>query len=152
MESKLDYAGVLIRLSAMVFDVLLLSAVFFPVARMARGTWIMSAADHRWVRGWFVSDPLCLLFLVAMFLYFVLLEGFWGATLGKRLLGLRVVSADGTAVGLGAALVRNILRVVDGLPTLGILAAVLIASSQERARFGDRVADTRVVATRQTAD
>ena len=152
MTSGPDYAGVLIRLSAMVLDVVLLSAVFFPVTRIARGTWIMSAADHRWVRGWLVSDPLCLLFLVAMFLYFVLLEGFWGATLGKRLLGLRVVRADGTAVGLGAALIRNVLRVVDGLPTLGILAAVLIASSQERTRFGDRVADTRVVAAHRKAD
>ncbi len=151
MGSKPDHAGVSIRLLAMVLDVLFLSAVFFPVTRIAKGTWIMNAADHRWVRGWFVTDPLCLVFLVVMFLYFVLFEGLSGATPGKRVLRLRVVGADGGPAGLTRALVRNALRVVDSLPALGILAALLIASSQDRTRFGDRVAATRVVHVRSGA-
>jgi uncharacterized RDD family membrane protein YckC len=93
----------------------------------------------------FISDPLCLVFLVVMFLYFVLLEGLAGATLGKRLVRLRVVGVHGPHVGLPRALLRNILRIVDGLPALGILGAILIATSVERARLGDRVAETRVV-------
>ncbi len=83
-----------------------------------------------------------------MFLYFVLFEAFPGATPGKRVLGLRVVRSDKSPVGLKRSLIRNVLRVVDSLPTLGILAAVLIISSRERARFGDRVAQTRVIRTR----
>lgn len=39
--------------------------------------------------------------------------------------------------------VRNALRSVDGLPALGILGIIL--RSREQARFGDRVAGTRVV-------
>jgi len=150
-ERKPEYAGVSIRFSALVLDVILMSAVFFPVTRVVKGTWVMAAADHQWARGWFVTDPLCLAFLLVMFLYFVLFEGLSGATPGKRVLGLRVVGAGGTPVGLTRALVRNVLRVVDGLPALGIVAAVLIASSEERARFGDRVAETRVVHTRSRA-
>ena len=146
-ESGPEYAGVSIRFSALVLDVILLSAVFFPVTRLAKGTWVMTAADHQWARGWFVTDPLCLVFLLVMFLYFVLFEGLSGATPGKRLLGLRVVGVDGSPVGLTRALLRNVLRVVDGLPTLGLVAAVLIATSDERARFGDRLAETRVVRT-----
>jgi len=34
---------------------------------------------------------------------------------------------------------------VDSLPALNILGVVLIATSPERARFGDRVAGTRVI-------
>jgi hypothetical protein len=45
---------------------------------------------------------------------------------------------------------RNLLRLVDGLPALGILGAYLIATSQERTRLGDRCADTRVVRRRVT--
>jgi uncharacterized RDD family membrane protein YckC len=127
---------------------ILLSCVFFPVTRIVKGTWIMSAADHRWVRGWFVTDPLCLVFLVAIFLYFVFLEGFAGGTVGKRLMRLRVIGTDGARAGLGKALLRNILRVIDGLPAVGILGAILIAGSPDRARFGDRVAGTRVIHTR----
>lgn len=123
----------------------LLSAVFFPVTRIVKGTWIMTASDHRWVHGWFVTDPLCLIFLVVIFFYFVLLEGLAGGTAGKRMLRLRVIGVNGARVGLGGALLRNILRIVDSFPTLGILGALLIARSPEKARFGDRVAGTRVI-------
>ena len=98
-----------------------------------------------------MTDPLCLVFLAAMFIYFVLLEGFAGATIGKRILASRVVGADGSRPGLRRATIRNILRLIDGLPALGILGAVLIARSEERARFGDRVAGTRVVRVRRDA-
>jgi uncharacterized RDD family membrane protein YckC len=144
-ESEPVYAGIAVRLSAVALDVLVMSAVFFPVTRLVKGTWVMTASEHRWAAGAFVTDPLCLVFLLVMFLYFVLFEGLAGATPGKRALGLRVVGTYGGEAGLTAALLRNVLRMVDGLPALGIVAAVLIASSPEKARFGDRVAETRVV-------
>ncbi len=141
----MHYAGLPVRVAAVVFDLILLSVVFTIITRLVRGTWLMTAADHRWASGWFVTDPLCLGFLAVMFLYFVLFEGLAGATPGKRALGLRVTDVEGEPPGLSRALLRNVLRVVDGLPTLGILGAILIASSDERTRFGDRVAETRVV-------
>jgi uncharacterized RDD family membrane protein YckC len=139
------YAGVWVRLGAIVLDVAVLSAVFFPVTRLVKGVWVMARTDHRWATGWFITDPMCLWFLAGMFLYFVLSEGLAGATVGKRLLRLRVVREEGGRPGLARSFLRNVLRVVDGLPALGIVAAVLIATSPERARFGDRVAETRVV-------
>ncbi len=145
------YAGAASRFAAIVLDLVLLSAVFFAVTRVVKGTWVMSPADHRWARGWFVTDPLCLVFLAVMFLYFVLFEGLLGATPGKRAVGLRVVGANGKPPGLDRSVVRNVLRVVDGLPALGILAAVLIVASQDRTRFGDRVAKTWVVHARPGA-
>ncbi len=108
----------------------------------------MSPRDHNWVRGWFVFDPLCLVFLVIMALYFVLLEGLAGATLGKWLLGLRVVRVGGGRPGLWKSVVRNALRLVDSLPTLNILGVILVLRSPECARFGDRVARTRVIQVR----
>ncbi len=148
MTADSEYAGVAVRLSALALDVIVMSLVFFPVARVVKGTWLVSAPDHRWVSGWFVTDPLCLVFLVVMFLYFVLFEGTAGATPGKRVLGLRVVGRDGAQAGIGRALLRNVLRPVDSLPALGILGAVLIATSRERTRLGDRAAETRVVRVR----
>jgi uncharacterized RDD family membrane protein YckC len=156
-----EYAGLRHRILAAWIDLLLLCAIFFPVTRIVKGTWIMSAQDHRWSRGLFVTDPLCLAFLLGMFLYFVFLEGLAGTTPGKGLMGLRVVGAHdsgpvgthglrvidtrGPRAGLRKALIRNILRVIDGLPTLGILGIALIATSRERTRFGDRIAGTRVI-------
>ncbi|MEW6336463.1 MAG: RDD family protein [Acidobacteriota bacterium] len=140
-----EYAGAMPRALALVLDVAVLSAVFFPVTRVVKGTWVMTASDHQWSRGWLVTDPLCLAFLLVMLLYFVVFEAFVGGTPGKLVLRLRVVGADGSPVGLRRAIVRNLLRVVDSLPALGILGAVLIASSNERTRIGDRVAGTRVI-------
>jgi uncharacterized RDD family membrane protein YckC len=78
--------------------------------------------------------------------YFVLME--WlgnGQTIGKRMFGLRVIADDGAPAGFTAVLVRNLVRVVDFLPSfygLGLLAIVLSSRSQ---RLGDLAAGTFVV-------
>jgi len=141
------YAGLKVRFWALVIDILLFCACFFPITKIVTGVWLMSPADHRWVSGWFVTDPLCIIFLVIMFAYCVVLEGLAGATLGKYLLGLRVVNINGGRAGLAKAAVRNLLRIVDGLPAFCIVGIILIWRSPEKARFGDRIAGTRVVRT-----
>jgi uncharacterized RDD family membrane protein YckC len=143
------YAGAWIRLAAIAIDVVVLAVFFFPVTRLAKGVWLMSTADHRWANGLLVTDPLCLVFLAVMFIYFVVFEWLVGATPGKLAAGLRVVGEGGGRPTMGQAALRNVLRMVDGLPAVGVLALVLISSSAERARFGDRVAGTRIVRSRR---
>ncbi|HEV8632321.1 MAG TPA: RDD family protein [Thermoanaerobaculia bacterium] len=65
---------------------------------------------------------------------------FDGRTLGKRLFGLRVVARDGAAAGNGALLVRNLVRLLDVL--FGVLLMALDPLSR---RLGDRLAGTLVV-------
>ena len=142
------YAGLWPRFFALVLDLILLSLMFFPVTRIVKGKWFMSVSDHRWTSGWIVTDPLCLAFLAVIVLYFILTEGILGATVGKRLLALRVIELRGGKPGVGRAVIRNLLRAVDALPAFNILGVVLILRSSERARFGDRVAGTRVVSSR----
>ncbi|MGM0398858.1 MAG: RDD family protein [Halobacteriota archaeon] len=77
----------------------------------------------------------------------VLLEWAWnGETVGKRLVGIRVVSRDGGRLGLGAAFSRNLFAGVDAafFYLVGIAAIALSADHQ---RVGDRVAGTVVVRT-----
>ncbi|MCX6831921.1 MAG: RDD family protein [candidate division Zixibacteria bacterium] len=145
--NKLSYAGLGSRFLALLIDGLLLAAIFFPTTRIAKGVWIMAPSDHLWRLGWFITDPLCMIFLLVIFIYFVVLEGVFGRTVGKRLLRLRVVRRDGGNSGLLKAMLRNLLRLVDGLPIFSILGAVLIVVSPEKARVGDLVAGTRVVKT-----
>jgi uncharacterized RDD family membrane protein YckC len=88
--------------------------------------------------------------LVAMFLLewfypvaFEVLGG--GQTPGKRLLGLRVLRADGAPVGWSRSMVRSLLAAVDFLPVgyaAGLVAMVLGRRCQ---RLGDLAADTVVV-------
>jgi uncharacterized RDD family membrane protein YckC len=51
----------------------------------------------------------------------------------------------GGRAGLWKGIVRNALRLVDGLPAFNLLGVILIQRSRERARFGDHVAGTRVI-------
>ncbi len=143
-----QFAGLWPRFKALVLDFAILSLLFFPVTRIVKGTWIMGVSDHRWASGWFVTDPICLVFLAMIVLYFILLEGLAGATLGKLAVGIRVMSIEGRKPGLTRSIVRNALRVVDSLPVLNILGVVLITKSPDNARFGDRIAGTRVVRVR----
>lgn len=82
--------------------------------------------------------------LVFGFLYHWLLEGLAGATLGKLLMGLRVTGPSGKACGLKASLLRNLLRIVDGLGLylVGLLIAVF---SKRRQRLGDHLGKTLVL-------
>ncbi|MGH2946945.1 MAG: RDD family protein [Solirubrobacteraceae bacterium] len=78
--------------------------------------------------------------------YFVVLEWLWnGQTVGKRLAGLRVITADGSPASFTAVLVRNLVRLADFLPAfygLGVLVMILSPKSQ---RLGDLAAGTFVV-------
>ena len=86
-------------------------------------------------------------FLLLTFAYFVATELVWGQTLGKRLLGLRVVRADGSRADAGPIVIRNLVRLVDWLPFLYIVGGVTVfATGERRQRLGDLAAGTRVVA------
>ena len=79
--------------------------------------------------------------------YYCATELAWAQTLGKRVMKLRVVCADGTKADSGSLLVRNLVRLVDWLPVLYVFGAVVFfASGQRRQRLGDMAARTKVVA------
>ena len=67
------------------------------------------------------------------------------ATPGKRIMGLRVVMADGLPVTVAASLSRNLLRAADFLPFMYALGAVCVLARRDFRRLGDLVADTLVV-------
>ncbi len=74
-------------------------------------------------------------------LYFFVCEALWGRTLGKRLLGLRVLMRDGGPATAKAVALRTSTRIVEDGP-IGL--AVFLASGKRRGRFGDLLGDTIV--------
>jgi uncharacterized RDD family membrane protein YckC len=90
------------------------------------------------------------LILVLLFLlewaYFVACDMLMsGRSLGKKVLGLRVVSAQGLPVGLGDSLLRNLLRGADFLPLGYVLGVACMLSDGRFRRLGDLVAGTLVI-------
>jgi uncharacterized RDD family membrane protein YckC len=90
---------------------------------------------------------------VALLLYFALsigysivLESRWrGQTLGKRLLRLRVMDAQGLRLKFSQICIRNLLRVVDMLPLFYFVGGAACALSRRAQRLGDLAANTVVV-------
>jgi uncharacterized RDD family membrane protein YckC len=132
------YAGVAWRAVAAVIDAAVLFAVAYVVALFTGG---LTETGFE-VQG----GPAFLSFLI-WFVYYTATEALLGASLGKLLLGLRVVMVDGTPVGWPAAVVRNVLRVVDGF-LFYLVAALFAWGSPRRQRLGDRVAGTVVIRQR----
>ncbi|HEX7134026.1 MAG TPA: RDD family protein [Iamia sp.] len=68
-----------------------------------------------------------------------------GRTVGRRVTGLRLVTEDGGRVGVEAAAVRNIVRLVDILPGAYSIGALAVIVSHRNQRVGDMAAGTLVV-------
>ncbi|HZB81514.1 MAG TPA: RDD family protein [Rubrobacteraceae bacterium] len=86
-----------------------------------------------------------LIFFVLVFAYYTILEGYLGQTLGKMLFGIKVVREDnGEVPGIGAAAIRTVLRLVDGLFSY-LVAFIAVLASSKNQRLGDMAAHTLVV-------
>jgi uncharacterized RDD family membrane protein YckC len=96
-----------------------------------------------WAWGW--VGGLVILEVLLWLIYFTSLEGSSGQTIGKKLMHIRVVKEDGARCDYGSALVRNLLRIIDHLPTLYILGIILIAATDKKQRLGDMLGKTLVV-------
>jgi uncharacterized RDD family membrane protein YckC len=79
--------------------------------------------------------------------YGMVTEWLWsGRTLGKRMMGLRVIDERGLSLGLKQVIIRNLFRILDMLPStfylLGGLSCFLTKRCQ---RLGDIAAGTLVI-------
>jgi uncharacterized RDD family membrane protein YckC len=129
------------RVLAIIVDGLVLGVLFW-VLSLIFGT---SSAE-----GGMASASLgtlgTLLYAILAFAYFTLLEGNRGQTLGKMLLGIKVVREDnGEVPGLGAAAIRTVLRLIDVLPFAYLVGYISILISSKNQRLGDMAANTLVV-------
>lgn len=88
---------------------------------------------------------LIVMFLLA-WIYPVVFElSRWGATPGKRLLGIKVVMDNGLPITPAASLTRNLLRTADFLPALYGSGIVSMLLRRDFKRLGDIAANTLVV-------
>jgi uncharacterized RDD family membrane protein YckC len=78
-----------------------------------------------------------------LFLYGWILEALWGATLGKAMVGIRVVGSARHR-SFSACAVRNVLRIIDGLGFY-LIGTIVAACSSVRQRIGDIYAGTAVI-------
>jgi uncharacterized RDD family membrane protein YckC len=122
----------------------LVFGVLYTVMTALFGTFTVDT-EHLAVYGSMPAILPNVVYGVLVVLYYILLEGCLGQTLGKMLLGIKVVREDtGEVPGLGAATIRTLLRIIDGLFSY-LVAFIVVLVSAKRQRLGDMAAHTLVV-------
>ena len=80
--------------------------------------------------------------------YGILMEWLWqGQTIGKRVLGLRVMDEQGLKLQFSQIALRNLLRIVDRMPLFYLVGGAACILSRRGQRLGDFAANTIVVRT-----
>lgn len=136
-----ELAGFFSRFLAWLLDllVLLLGTIVLSFA--------LSAAAP--ALGGFSTTLGTICFFILNWGYYVFMEWYFGGqSLGKRAVGLRVLSDDGVRITLLQSAVRNLFRIVDNLPLLYLVGGGVAFFSQHGKRLGDMAAGTVVVQER----
>jgi uncharacterized RDD family membrane protein YckC len=136
VELELPLAGLGSRFAAGLVDFALKAAIVVAVVLLAE----LVAGGTATLIGFLAT------LFFATVVYDVLFEVLGGGrTPGKRAVGLRVVDAGGGPVGLRTSAVRNLLRLVEGLPLSYAPAIASILLTRDNQRLGDLAAGTLVV-------
>lgn len=135
-------AGVGSRFLALLIDtvaqVLMLAAVVIVV--------FVAGLNLHGTAGYIVFGLGTISIAIVLLGYFVFFEIVWnGQTPGKRAMRLRVILTSGYPVTPFAVLIRNILRLVDVLPSLYAVGVITMIINRRSRRVGDLVAGTMVI-------
>lgn len=150
----LQYQGVAIRFVALLIDVIILgiiSSIITAPFRVPTTITITNVTNGTSQITTVATNPFVafgsLIGIIINLLYFTLLLGAYGQTVGKMAVKIKVVKEDGTKISYTDALVRTVLYVIDAIPYLipYLLGAILIWTSDQKQRLGDRAARTVVV-------
>ena len=143
----LELAGRGARLGAVLIDGLIQGAIYYALAFTMFRSMIPDTTGANVFSGFVIQ-------LVAGIGLFVLVQGYLlatqGQTIGKKLLGLRIVRSNGEAVGIGRMLgLRYFLGwVLTMIPFIGViyaLADALLIFRDSRKCLHDNIADTIVI-------
>jgi uncharacterized RDD family membrane protein YckC len=128
------------RILAGLLDVLLLGLVFVLLGAITGGAHSSSgSASVTLGAGGTV------IFVLIAGIYYFGCESTAGQTIGKRLVGIRVRSDDGTPASTRSVAIRTILRIIDVLPLLYLVGFVaMMATGVRRQRLGDLAGRTIV--------
>jgi uncharacterized RDD family membrane protein YckC len=146
-SGQFDFNHWLFRLIAYVIDAIIIAIptwiIWFAITLSA----IFTSSYFFFAWGAWLFFPL--IWGIIQVLYFAILDVYWGATIGKRVLGLQVQMTTGGRVPFDKAFIRNISKIYWLLLFLDWIVGVATAGPDRRQKYTDRIAGTTVVSLRQ---
>ncbi|MEM7008947.1 MAG: RDD family protein [Thermodesulfobacteriota bacterium] len=133
-----DLAGLNSRAAAFIIDVVIISII----ALLAFGIGVFFVKDPEISLG-NVFMPIFLLLFFLSSSYFVILNGYSGKTIGKMIVGIKIISDDGDGIGFWQSFVRWIGYYISAIFLfLGFIWSIFDQNSQS---WHDKIAGTYVV-------
>jgi len=142
-----DYADVINRIVAIIIDSVILWVVMFVISLpLGMGTMMMGSVTNPMAAAQLAGASMIvsILGILIGLGYFVYFEGTTGQTIGKKIVNIKVVREDGKPMDYMTALVRTVLRVIDGIGFY-IVGLIVLLASKDKQRIGDMAAKTLVV-------
>jgi len=137
-------AGIGSRSLALAIDTLLQIAVLIVLGLI--GAIISYAGVLPRLGKQYVYAILIFIGFLSQFGYFAFFEAIWnGRTPGKRWIHLRVIMDSGRPLGAQGAILRNLMRIVDSLPSIYAVGIITSLISPQNKRIGDYLAGTVVI-------
>jgi len=142
---SLPLASPVIRAIALTIDLFLIGAISKLLKTFLESLALVSTD---------LAESLMLVSQVALVVILLMfLEWVWrGKTLGKRIMGLRVVDERGLNLRPSQIVMRNIFRLVDMLPALFLVGGIASVLSRRCQRLGDLAAGTLVIRESKVAE
>ena len=129
-----------LRVAAALIDLAVLAGILVILAAVV-GEYSVGGGNFYF----YLTGTWLVVFLALALGYYFVLEAWAGQTVGKRLLGLRVLGAGGARPSVWAVAGRTLLRLVDWLPFLYLAGFItMLATGTRRQRIGDLAARTAV--------
>ena len=145
VKLQFETAGIGSRAIAMLIDAVIMLTVFGLMVLAL----FLSIGYSEDILPNLMNIYVALVIIVAVFItlgYFMLFELLLkGRTPGKKLVKIRVVKINGSPATAGSIIMRNLLRVIDQLPTFYLLGIIVAFVNLQERRIGDLVAGTMVV-------
>lgn len=141
-SSRWHYGGFWIRFLAVFIDGLIMDAIYVPLFLLFGVTVLRRAGAAPAVRPGTIMALEFVPLLVAV-LYEVIMIRYFGATLGKMAVGVKVVRSDGSGISWGISIARYLMKMVSGI--ILMIGYIMAGFDGEKRALHDRVCDTRVV-------
>lgn len=146
IEVEYDLASLGERIVGRILDGLLIVVYAFIIIFIVIGTSQFNSFFEN--NGWMV-----VFFILPPFFYDLVCEMlFNGQSLGKKVMGIKVISLNGEQPTFGQYLIRWLFRLVDFSLTGSLCGLICVAATEKRQRLGDIIAGTTLVKTRPRAN
>lgn len=128
------------RLVALVIDVVIVAVVVGIIAAIGFASVLLTGG----VLGTIFFGGFAIVAGVILIFYFPILESIRGATFGKQIMGLKVVSKTGSKPTFGEAFIRNVSKIYWVLLLLDVIVGLAVSKGYSQ-KYTDHLMGTSVV-------